>query len=172
MKQDITLKASKKSKKKQIMIERSSEEEEEDEDDYEGMTLFNKNYNKFTAKRRAINGNKGEKSRNRSKRVCYNCGQNGHFIDQCPYERREEDRNNNKKKDKTYTKDKRDKKYYKKKSYGEAHIEQEWNSNDESSDLVKIWQPLLSREALPLASHSSQISPSTHASWPKKTKRR
>jgi hypothetical protein len=65
--------------------------------------------------------------------VCYNCGKNEHCIAQCPYERREEDENNNKKKDKTYAKDKKDNKYYKK-SYGEAHIGQEWDSNDESSN--------------------------------------
>jgi hypothetical protein len=105
------------------VIESSSDdEEEEDGDDDEGMTLFIKNYDKFMDKRRALKGNKGEKPRTRRKRVCYNCGKNEHFIAQCPYERREEDENNKKKKDKTYTMDKKDKKYYKKKSYGEAHI--------------------------------------------------
>jgi hypothetical protein len=77
------------------------------------------------AKRRALKGNKGEKSMTRRKRVCYNCGKNRYFIAQCPYERREEDESNKKKKDKTYIKDKTDKKYNKKKSYGEAHIGQE-----------------------------------------------
>jgi hypothetical protein len=66
--------------------------------------------------------------------VCYNCGKNEHFIAQCPYERREEDENNKKKKDKAYIKDKKKNKYYKKKFYGESRIEQEWDSNDESSD--------------------------------------
>jgi hypothetical protein len=133
-KQDIALKASKKIKK-QIAIESLNEQEEEDEEeDDEGMTLFIKNYNKFMAKRRALKENKGEKPRTRSKRLCYNCGKNRHFIAQCPYERREEYENNNKK-DNIYTKDKKNKKYYKKKSYGEAHIGQEWDSNDESFDL-------------------------------------
>jgi hypothetical protein len=40
------------------------------------------------------------------------------------------------------------------------------------TQIVKIWQPLPSRETPLLASHSFQISPSTHASWPKKARRR
>ena len=60
--------------------------------------------------------------------MCYNCGKNGHFIAQCPYERKEEDNDKRKKVDKEY------KKYTKKKSYGQAHVGQEWNSSDESSE--------------------------------------
>jgi hypothetical protein len=62
--------------------------------------------------------------------VCYNYGKNRHFIAQCLYERKDEDNENNKKKDKSY---KKDKKFTKKKSYGQAHVGQEWNSSDESS---------------------------------------
>jgi hypothetical protein len=62
--------------------------------------------------------------------VCYNCGKNGHFIAQCPYERKEEDNNKRKKLDKGY---KKEKKYTKKKPYGQAHVGQELNSSDESS---------------------------------------
>jgi hypothetical protein len=116
------------------VIESSSEEEEEEDDDDEGMTLFIRNYNKFMANRRALKKNKGEKPMTRSKIVCYNCDKNMHFIAQFPYERREEDESKKKKKDKTYTKDKKNKKYYKKKSYDEAHIRQEWDSNDKSAD--------------------------------------
>jgi hypothetical protein len=54
--------------------------------------------------------------------VCYNYGKNGHFIVQCPYERKDEDNDKNKKKDKSY---KKDKKITKKKSYGKDHISQE-----------------------------------------------
>jgi hypothetical protein len=112
------------------VVESSSKEDEASDDDDEGMTLFIKKYNKFIAKRRDNKGYKGEKPRSKGKRICYNCGKHGHFIAQCPYERRSEDEDNNKKKkDKTYTKDKK----YFKKSYGEAHIGQEWDSDDESS---------------------------------------
>jgi hypothetical protein len=64
----------------------------------------------------------------RSKRVCYNCSKNGHFIAQCPYERKKEDNDKRKKFDKGYKKDKK----YTKKPYGQAHVDQEWNSSDES----------------------------------------
>jgi hypothetical protein len=75
---------------------------------------------------------KGErKEKLRSKRVCYNYGKNGHFIIECPYERKEEDNDKRKKFDKGY---KKNKKYTKKKSYGQAHVDQEWNSSDEGSE--------------------------------------
>jgi hypothetical protein len=54
--------------------------------------------------------------------VCYNYDKNGYLIDQCPYERKDEDNKKKKKKDKSY---KKDKKFTKKKHYGEAHVDQE-----------------------------------------------
>jgi hypothetical protein len=80
------------------------------------MALFIKKFNKYIMKRRSFKGDRKEKTR--SKRVCYNCGKNGHFIVQYPYERK--DYNKNKK--------------FTKKPYGQAHIGQEWNSSDESSE--------------------------------------
>jgi hypothetical protein len=134
-KQDITLKANK-SKKKKVLIESPSEEEEEEEEDSEReydedeMALFIKKFNKFIKKRRPY---KGERKVNpRLKRMCYNCGKNGHFIAQCPYERKKEDNNKRKKFDNCYEKDK---KYTKKKSNGQAYVGQEWNSSDESFEL-------------------------------------
>jgi protein-arginine kinase activator protein McsA len=42
------------------------------------MALFTKKFNKFIKRRRPY---KGERKENpRSKRVCHNCGKNGHFI--------------------------------------------------------------------------------------------
>jgi hypothetical protein len=91
------------------------------------VALFIKRFNKFIKKRRPYKGDRREKPR--SKRVCYNCRKNGHFIAQCPYERKEEDNEKKKKLDKGY---KKDKKFPKKKPYGQDHIGQEWNSSDES----------------------------------------
>jgi hypothetical protein len=133
-KQDIALKANK-SKKKKVLIESPSEEEEEEEEedeeveekednereyDEDVVALFIKKFNKFINKRRPYKGEREEKPRLKS--VCYNCGKNGYFIVQCPYERKEEDNDKRKKFDKGY---KKDKKYTKKKPYGQAHVGQE-----------------------------------------------
>jgi hypothetical protein len=84
------------------------------------VTLFIKRFNKFIKKRRPYKGERKEKLR--SKRVCYNCGKNGYFMAQCPYERKEEDNDKRKKIDKG---NKKDKKYTKKKPYGQSHVGQE-----------------------------------------------
>jgi hypothetical protein len=138
-KQDITLKATNKRKKKKDIIESPSEEEEEEKEkeedkdekeyDEEEMILFIKKFNKYIKKRRPYKGDRKEKRK--SNRVCYNYDKNGHFIVQCPYERKEEDNDKKKKFDKGY---KKDKKYTKKKPYGQAHVGPEWNSSDESSE--------------------------------------
>jgi hypothetical protein len=115
------------------MIESSSEEEEEEdkekEYDEDEMSLFIKKFNKYISKRRSFKGDRKEKTR--SKRVCYNCGKNGYFIAQCLYERKDEGNDKKMKIEKSY---KMDKKFTKKKSYGQAHVGQEWNSSDESSE--------------------------------------
>jgi hypothetical protein len=117
------------------LIESPNEEEEEKEEDNEReydeyeVTLFIKKFNKFIKKRRPYKGERKEKPR--SKRVCYNYGKNGYFIAQCPYERKEEDNDKRNKFDKGF---KKDKKYTKKRPYGQAHVGQKWNSSDENSE--------------------------------------
>jgi hypothetical protein len=82
-----------------------------------------------SSRREDLTKEKGKRSK--VKEVCYNYGKNGHFIAQCPYERKEEDNDKRKKFEKGY---KKDKKYTKKKPYGQGHVGQEWNSSDESSE--------------------------------------
>jgi hypothetical protein len=85
-KKDIALKANK--RKKKVLIESPSEEEEDNEreyDEYE-VALFIKKFNKFIKKRRPYKGERKKKPM--SKRVCYNCSKNEHFIVQCSYERK------------------------------------------------------------------------------------
>jgi hypothetical protein len=87
-KQEIAFKANKKNKNKQEVVESSSEEEEEDssECDDEDMALFMKKFKKYIKKNKFTKGNK--KLKITSKRTYYNCGKHGHFIANCPFERR------------------------------------------------------------------------------------
>jgi hypothetical protein len=97
------------------------------------MVLFMKKFKKYIKKKKFAKGDK--KLKTTAKRTCYNCGKHGHFIANCPPERRND--GDNKKKYKPYKKDKgykRSDKPYKKKSYGQTHIGQEWESEDESSN--------------------------------------
>jgi hypothetical protein len=95
------------------------------------MTLFIRRFSKVMSKQKFFKGDKKDKFRLKTKRVCYNCGKYGYYIANCSYERRKEDDDKKKKKKKkSYKKDK----HYKKKTYGEAHIGNEWDSDDESSD--------------------------------------
>jgi hypothetical protein len=59
--------------------------------------------------------------------VCYRCGKSGHFIAKCPISS-ESDRDEDKKGKK------KDKKRYYKKKGGNAHICQEWDSDESSTD--------------------------------------
>jgi hypothetical protein len=111
------------------LIESPSKKEEEKEREYDEneVALFIKRFNKFIKKRKPYKGDRREKPR--SKRECYNCGKNVHFIAQCPNEKNEEENEKKKMLGKGY---KKDKKFKKKKPYGQVHIGQEWNSSDES----------------------------------------
>jgi hypothetical protein len=63
-KQDITLKACKKSKRKQVIEESSSEEEDESSKyDVDEMTLFIRRFKKFMTKEKFFRGDKKEKVR-------------------------------------------------------------------------------------------------------------
>jgi hypothetical protein len=118
-KQDITFKASKK------VIEEISSEEEDDDDsddertkyDLDDMAFFIRRFSKMKNKQTFFKGDKKNKYRKRTKRACYNCGKYGHYIANCPHERREEEDDEKK----VYKKDK----HYKKKIYGEAHTSNE-----------------------------------------------
>jgi hypothetical protein len=90
--------------------------------DNEEMALIIKSFHQILKQRR------GKDYKPRSKRVCYRCGKSGHFIAKYPYSS-ESDRDEDKKRKKKMEK----KKYYKKKG-GEAHMGQEWDSDESSTD--------------------------------------
>jgi hypothetical protein len=120
-----------------VVVKSSSEEEEEEEEDSsecdaEEIALFMRKFKKYMNKKFS-KGDKRFNTKSMTKRIYYNCGKHDHFIANCPFERRDDD--DGKKKSKFYKKDyKKSDKPYKKKSYGEANIGQEWDSNDESSN--------------------------------------
>jgi hypothetical protein len=89
--------------------------------DNEEMALIIKSFRQILKQRR------GKDYKPRSKRVCYKCGNPGHFIAKCPMSS-DSDRDNDKKGRK-----KEKKKYYKKKG-GDAHVCREWDSDMSSTD--------------------------------------
>jgi ubiquinone biosynthesis protein UbiJ len=89
--------------------------------DNKEMALIVKNFRQILKQRR------GKDYKPCSKRVCYKCGKPGHFIAKCPMSS-DSDRDNDKR-----GKKKEKKRYYKKKG-GDAHVCQEWDSDESSTD--------------------------------------
>ena len=89
--------------------------------DNEEMALIIKSFRQILKQRR------GKDYKSRSKKVCYKCGKPGHFIAKCPLSS-DSDRENDKR-----GRRKEKKKYYKKKG-GDAHVCQEWNFDESSTD--------------------------------------
>jgi hypothetical protein len=89
--------------------------------DNKEMTLIIKSFHQILKQRRS------KDYKPCSKKVCYKCGKPGHFIAKCPMssDSYRGDDKRGKKKEK--------KRYYKKKG-GDAHICQEWNSVESSTD--------------------------------------
>jgi hypothetical protein len=90
------------------------------------MAFFIKNFRRVLKKSnfRNLGKNKYE-SRRRSSKPCFGCKKIGHFIADCPQEKK-------KNKDTKESSSKRDKPRYKT-CTGDAHLGQEWDSNKESN---------------------------------------
>ncbi|XP_062213716.1 uncharacterized protein LOC133914677 [Phragmites australis] len=122
-KQDLALKA------KREVESCTSEDESEDHQGKEEIALFVRRFNKFLKKscynkdgrRKAFGKSKGRHSLRR----CYECGEPGHFIANCPNKK-------DKKDSKKYHK--KDKSKYHKNYKGQAHIGQECDSNNSVTD--------------------------------------
>jgi hypothetical protein len=89
--------------------------------DNKEMELIIKSFHQILKQRRWKN------YKSHSKNVCYRCGKSGHFIAKCPISS-ESDRDDDKKGKKNEKK-----RYYKKKG-SDAHICQEWDSDESSTD--------------------------------------
>jgi hypothetical protein len=125
----VALKASSKEKKSSSSTSKTMVEEDSDEDSDMNMTpeqmaLFVRKFNKMFKKSGFLNESKDKdkiKTKRTSKRSCFGCGKEGHFIAECPNIKvRRRDTNK-------YDKNK-------KKEVGEAHLGEEWDSNDNSFD--------------------------------------
>lgn len=106
--------------------EESSEEESTDEE----LALLMRNFKSFM-KKRYFKKNFGDKDKRRpKKRLCYECGENGHFIAECP-NKKNKDKEENKRNKYGREEKRRD---YKKKYQKQGHFVMERNSNDEDSE--------------------------------------
>jgi hypothetical protein len=116
-KRDISFKARKKGKNQRVVVVVVEEEEEAREHEYDPkeMTLFITIFSKLMNKQKIFKRDKKDKLRTKIKRVCYNYDKYSHFIVNCPYEHRYEDK-------------------YHKKDDDEAHISQEWDYDEENSE--------------------------------------
>jgi hypothetical protein len=125
----VALKASIKEKKSSSSTSKTVVKEDSYGDSDENMTPeqmahFVRKFNKMFKKSGFLNKSKDKddiKTKRTSKRPCFGCGKEGHFIAECPNIKvRRRDTNNNDKN--------------KKKEVGEPQLGEEWDSNDDSSD--------------------------------------
>ena len=98
--------------------ESSSEGNENSSSLGEDMALFFKSFNEMMKSHKFKSRKKHNKSR--SRKICYNYGKNGHFIDNCPYDNKDDMEEKEEKK--VYAKNK---KFFKKRHSREAHMGKE-----------------------------------------------
>jgi hypothetical protein len=97
------------------------------------MIVMIRRFTKMMSKQKFFKRDKKGKFRSKTKRACYNYRKYGHYIANCPHDRRQEEGEKKKKKKKKEMSYKKDK-HYMNKTYGEAHFGKEWDSDDESSN--------------------------------------
>jgi speckle-type POZ protein len=106
------------------VVDEDSDEDSDTNMTPEQMALFVRKFNKMFKKSGFFNKNKDKdkiKMKRTSKRPCFGCGKEGHFTVECPNIRVRRRHTNKTNKNK-------------KKEVGEAHLGEEWDSNDDSSD--------------------------------------
>ena len=123
--------SNKASKSKEVVVESSSSEEDSCNDEDQDVAMFIKSFKRIIKGGNKFRRNFGDKQKRRNKkRPCYECGEIGHFIAECPKKKNEGKKEWRKDK---YKKEDKNKGYKKKKYHGHAHVGEEWDSEDESS---------------------------------------
>jgi hypothetical protein len=109
------------------MSSKSKKEDTSDEGSTDEETVFAiRKYKKFLKSRSSRKG--GDERKKKSQRKCYECGEYGHFITECP---KHKNKNEEEKKYKEKGKE------YKNKYQGRAHVGQQWDSSDEDEEPKK-----------------------------------
>jgi hypothetical protein len=106
---------------------KNKKEDTSDEGSTDEETAFAiRKYKQFLKFRTSREG--GDERKRKSQRKCYECGEYGHFIVECP-------KNNNKNEEEKKYKEKS--KEYKNKYQGRAHVGQQWDSSHEDEEPKK-----------------------------------
>jgi hypothetical protein len=127
-------------------ISKTKKEDTSDEGKTDEETAFAiRKYKKFLKSRASRKG--GDERKKKSQRKCYECGEYGHFIAECP-------KNKNKNKNEEEKKYKEKSKEYKNKYQGRAHVGQQWDSSDEDEEPKKQGMTTIS---MALESSSSRL---------------
>ena len=105
---------------------KSKKQDSSDDGSTDEETAFALRSNKKFLKKKAFK--RGGDEKKKSQRRCYECGEYGHFIAECP---KINNKNEEEKKYKEKSKD------FKKKYQGRAHVGQEWDSSDDEDIIPK-----------------------------------
>src|SRR6266542_827251 len=127
----VKSRSNKSSKSKDVVDESSTSEDDSLNDEDQDVAMFIKSFKRIIKGGNKFRRNFGDKQKRRNKkRPCYECGEIGYFIAECPKKKNEGKKEWRKDK---YKKEEKNKGYKNKKYHGHAHVGEEWDSEDESS---------------------------------------
>ena len=123
-----TIKSSNNASKSKEVVESSTSEDDSSNDEDQDIAMFIRSFKRIIKGGNNYKKSFGDKYKKRNKkRQCYECGEVGHYIADCPKKKNDGKKEWRKDKYKKYDKNKE----YKKKRYqGHAHVGEEWDLED------------------------------------------